>query len=270
MSDASTPDLRDDFPRGRFVWCELLTDDPETSRDFYAEVVGWDTEEWTGGGSEPYVMWAHDGETLGGIQRIPPDALAGGARPHWLPYVAVADVDATAARAQERGGRVLVAPMDIPTVGRMAVLADPQGALFALYAPAGEVPGHDGAPRVGEFSWYELATSDQEAAFDFYRELFGWHETDSMDMGEGGLYRMYGRQGHDLSLGGMYDKPAEMPGPPAWLVYARVADLERALAKVEALGGRIANGPLEVPGGGRVAQCVDPRGAAFALHWAAP
>jgi len=188
-------------------------------------------------------------------------ALASAAPPHWLAYVSTPDVRATARRARALGGTVL-AEFDIPDVGSVAVIADPQGAILAAYQPTDFAPGHDGAGRVGEFSWHELMTSDPEAARDFYFDLFGWEDTGVADLGEMGPYRMYGREGR--SMGGIMRCP---PGvPTSWLCYVRVADLDAALVRVEAEGGTVLAGPMEVPGGDRVAPCMDAQGAAFALH----
>jgi predicted enzyme related to lactoylglutathione lyase len=213
----------------------------------------------------PYVMWTRDDVTLGGVGRLPAEAVAAGAPPHWLAYVATPDVDATAARAVALGGTVRVPPTDIPTVGRFAVLADPQGAQLAVFTPSGEAPGHDGPARVSEFSWHELATSDHAAAFAFYSDLFGWTETSTFDMGEMGLYQMYGRSA-DRPLGGMFNKSGDMPGPPMWIYYLRVADAHAAAEKVKELGGQVLVGPMEVPGGDLICQCFDPQGALFAVH----
>ena len=157
-----------------------------------------------------------------------------------------------------------MAATDVPTVGRFAVLSDPQGALFAIFTASGTTPGHEGSPAVGEFSWHELATHDQPAAFRFYEMLFGWTKTNAMDMGEMGTYQMYGRG--DVELGGMFNKPAEMPGPPAWTHYIMVDDINSAAEATKAGGGQILNGPMEVPGGDMIFQAMDPQGAMFAAH----
>ena len=145
------------------------------------------------------------------------------------------------------------------------MLADPQGAVFAAHTAEGDVPGHDGPWPVGEFSWHELATTDPSAAFDFYSGIFGWVKTDAMDMGPGGIYQMFGRS-KDRSVGGIFKKSAEMPGPCVWLLYIRVDSVDTRATIVQELGGKILNGPMDVPGGGRIAQCLDPQGAAFAIH----
>lgn len=193
----------------------------------------------------------------------PQEACDQGAPPHWMAYVAVDDVDATAKKAEKLGASLIVEPQDIPNVGRFAILQDPQGATIAIIRGDQEMP-LPGEPQVGQFSWHELATTDHEAALEFYSELFGWNETDAVDMGEMGTYQIYG-QG-DVPLGGMFNKSGDMPGPPAWLYYTRVGDIDKTVEKVRAKGGQVLNGPMEVPGGDRIAQCLDPQGAAFAVH----
>lgn len=248
--------------RGRIGWYELMTSDPEAAQDFYGKVVGWNTAPWDGA-EQPYTMWMVGDAPLGGVMQLPEEAAKAGAPPHWVAYVTVADADETLARAKELGGTVLWGPMDIPEVGRVAGLADPLGATFAIHEPAGEAPGSDEPPAVGHFSWHELATTDWEAAWDFYSSLFGWENTEDMEMGEIGTYRMFSTGARPV--GGMFNKPPELP-VSAWWLYARVADIEKALAAVKANGGHVMSGPMEVPGGDMVAQCIDPQGGAFALH----
>ena len=254
--------------RGKFVWYELLTTDPNASIPFYHDVVGWDTQKFEGAGV-PYTMWVNGEAPIGGVMALPDEAREQGAPPNWLAYVSTPDVDATVKRAKELGGDVKAPPMDIPNVGRMAVLSDPQGAVFAVYKPSEEAPGHEGEPQKGEFSWHELATTDADSAFDFYRDLFGWEKQDQFDMGQAGVYQIYGRKAagdQAVPLGGMYRKPEEMPAPPHWMLYVRVDDVHEGVERVKRAGGQVLNGPMEVPGGDYIAQCMDPQGAMFALH----
>lgn len=247
---------------GRFTWYELMTTDPEAAIRFYGDVVGWSTQKWDGG-PQPYTMWMAGEMPVGGVMALPEEAQAAGAPPHWMAYIGTPDLDATVSKAVELGGQVVWGPMDIPEVGRMAGIADPQGAMFAAHQPASEMPPA-GEPHPGCFSWNELWTSDQDAAFDFYSALFGWQKTTAMDMGEAGTYQMYGRPGGP-DLGGIANRPPEMP-MSAWLYYAMVPDADEAASKTEAQGGQIRHGPMEVPGGDRVAMAADPQGAAFAVH----
>jgi predicted enzyme related to lactoylglutathione lyase len=196
--------------------------------------------------------------------QLPPELVEQKVPPHWISYVYTPDVDASCAKAEELGGQVMHPTTDIPTVGKFAVIADPQGAVIALFSAIGDAPGSEEPAAKGEFSWHELATTDYEAAWKFYSGMFSWQKADAMDMGEAGIYQMYGRGAHPL--GGMYNKPAEMPAPPHWLYYLRVDDVNAAVERIKNLGGQILNGPMEVPGGDLVAQCMDPQGAAFAIH----
>jgi predicted enzyme related to lactoylglutathione lyase len=257
--------MSEENARGRFVWFDLLAPDAEAAKAFYPAVAGWGTQVWEAPGMS-YTMWTVGERPMGGIMVMPAEAVAAGGGPHWLAYVSVPDTDATVARARELGATVKRPPTDIPTVGRFAVIADPQGAEIAPFTPApGSMSPPEGAPGVGDFSWHELATTDPEAAFAFYSELFGWEKTSSFDMGpELGLYQMYGRGGP--ALGGMYTKGANPPGPPAWLHYARVADVDAATEAVRRHGGQILNGPMEVPGGDRIVMILDNQGAPFAVH----
>jgi predicted enzyme related to lactoylglutathione lyase len=256
--------MADESIRGRFVWHELLTSDPEAAQAFYKPLIGWDTSAFEGA-DEPYTMWTYEAQPMGGVMALPAEAVQMGAPPHWLPYVGVDDVDAAVEQAKGLGGSALREPFDVPTVGRIGILADPQGVVFAVFTPSGDAPPETGG-ATGGFSWHELATTDHEAGFDFYSALFGWQKTEAMDMGGGNIYQMFGGGGD--SLGGMFTKTPEMPmpGPPAWLLYISVANIDAAVERVGSLGGQVLNGPMEVPGGDRVAQCVDPQGVPFALH----
>ncbi len=252
--------MADDRTHGHFVWHDLMTTDTEGAIAFYHDVVGWGTQAWD---DSDYTMWKAGNEALGGVVRLD-DEAARNVPPHWLAYTTVPDTDAAAKKTVELGGQVLHGPADIPTVGRFAILADPQGAVFAVFTPSDGPPGPAGAPKNGHFSWHELATTDHEAAMSFYTDVFGWSAIEDFDMGEVGIYRMFGRD--KTTLGGMYNKSTAAPGPPYWLYYVMVRDIDTAVKTVDAKGGKVLNGPMEVPGGDRVAQCTDPQGAAFALH----
>jgi uncharacterized protein len=207
-----------------------------------------------------YTLWMAGDAQVGGLTALPADAV--GTPPHWLIYIGTPNVDATAEHAQRLGARVVKPPADIPNVGRFAVLADPQGATFALFTPN---PGASGppAPGPGVFSWHELATTDVAAAVRFYGELFGWSKGPGHDMGPMGIYQIFERFG--VQVGGI----ANVQGPatpPSWLSYVQVADSSRAVNASKAAGGRLLHGPMEVPGGSWIALFMDPQGGAFAVH----
>ena len=249
---------------GKFVWYELMTTDTEAAKSFYTDVCGWDTAPFEHAAGMDYTMWMKGEAPVGGLMELPEEVLDSGAPPHWMGYVAVPDVDATAARAKELGGTVHHGPADIPNVGRFAIIADPQGAVLAAFKGEQEMSAEAKDPEPGDVSWHELATTDSEAAFDYYADLFGWEKQDAMDMGEAGVYQMYG-VGEEM-LGGMYTRPDDAPFPPNWLYYVATEDIESAKETIEADGGTILTGPMEVPGGGKILVAQDPQGAAFALH----
>ena len=251
-----------EIPLGRFVWYELLTSDVEAAKGYYTQLIGWGTQQWEGG-PQPYTMWTNGETPLGGLMALPNQATP----PHWLAYIATPDVDTTVSQASDLGAEIVMDAMNVPGVGRMALLTDPQGAAFAVFTPAGQAPGQEGDPEKGEVSWHELSTTDYSAAFEFYHTLFGWERTESMDMGELGIYQMFGR--NDRTLGGMFNAPTQ-GGPPQWLLYVTVGNVDASVEQVVSLGGQVLNGPMDIPGGGRIAQCMDPQGAAFALHSATP
>ena len=244
---------------GQFIWYDLITPDPEGARKFYCEVIGWGTQAWKG--PQPYTMWENEGIPIGGI--VGPGSSMGDA-PQWLPYVSVDDIDATTSKARELGAKITDGPKEIPGGGRYAVMDDPQGARIAIFASATPTENTDFNPARGQPSWHELVTDDHEKAFDFYNAIFGWNRTSAFDMGAMGVYQMYGKG--QIPYGGMMSKPAGVNLPSGWCCYILVDDVHKAAAQTKSLGGQVLHGPMEVPGGDWVAQCIDPLGALFALQ----
>jgi len=238
-----------------------MTSDPDAAQDFYTKVVGWSTTKF-----EPttmdYTLFMAGETPAGGVMATPDEAKAMNAPPSWIAYVEVPDVDATAAETAQSGGRVVSPPRDIPNIGRFAILADPQGATFAVITSSSQI-GEENDPRQGEFSWHELATTDDVGAVDFYQKLFGWESKSHFDMGEMGTYHMFGRD--RFTYGGMMKMSPGMPGP-YWLHYAQVDSADAAAERAKEAGGNVILGPMEVPGGDRIAVMTDPQGAAFAVH----
>jgi predicted enzyme related to lactoylglutathione lyase len=250
---------------GQFSWYELYTADTAAAQKFYSRVAGWKAEPPTpSAGGDPYFSWTADGTPVAGMMKLKEEWRSGGMTPQWMPYIDVNDVDEIVRQATAAGGKLQWGPYDLPQVGRFAGLADPQGAPFAVIKSTTPGPSFDGTPVPGRFSWHELLTSDYEAAFDFYRRLFGWENQQEMDMGPDGKYRMYGLRGK--MYGGMYNKTRESQSSPRWLCYVAVADAAKAAAAASSVGGRTTSGPMQVPGGDWVAMLVDPQGAAFAVH----
>ena len=254
--------MANEVTRGRFVWHELMTKEPTAAQTFYKQVVGWDTSKWEES-SIDYTMWMLGDAPVGGVMDIPPEAKEMGAPPNWLAYVEVPNVDQTVEQATKLGGKVLAAARDVPRVGRFAVLQDPQGAVFAVITNETPMP-EETDPKPREFSWHELVTTDYKAAEGFYNALFGWDTKSDFDMGPMGIYHIFGRD--RFSYGGMFNKPADMPAPPHWLHYVRVDSADAAAERATKAGGTVVQGPMEVPGGDRIAQILDPQGAMFAVH----
>ena len=255
MADAST--------LGRIVWYELLTTDMKAAGRFYSAVCGWTVDPFEGS-PHPYDAFSRAGNVpVGGVMTIPAGMNF---PPHWEMYIAVPSFDEAVAKIERLGGKALGPPIEIPSVGRMRTMTDPQGAVFAIIEPASPDPGPpETDPPIGAGSWHELYTTDAEAAMKFYTEVFGWKPTTTMDMGPMGQYRMFGR---GIELGGMMNKPPEMAQvPPNWGLYFRVDDINAGADRVKASGGQVLNGPMEVPGGNSIANCLDPQGAAFSLHY---
>ena len=253
---------------GDFIWYELMTPDAEAAQAFYSGLVGWTFMD-SGMPDMEYRIFSAGEENVGGFMSLTPEMLNGGAHPAWMGYICVDDVDASAAAIKSAGGSIHMEPWDIPEVGRMAFVADPQGALF--YVMKGAVVGgvsnsfakHE--PKLGHCAWNELASSDPEAAKAFYGPLFKWVQEGGMDMGPLGKYEFWQAGGAD-SYGVGAVMPL-MPGMPMsmWTYYFRVADIDKAVEYINANGGQILQEPTEIPGGEFSINAMDPQGAAFGL-----
>lgn len=245
-----------------FVWYELMTTDDRAAEAFYSQVIGWKTAD-AGMPGMRYTLLSAGDTHVGGLMALPQEARDGGARPGWMGYVAVPDVDVHAKRVEQAGGKICHPPEDIPGVGRFASVMDPHGAAFCLFqGKDGEQAPEHARGTPGTVGWHELSAGALDPAWAFYSGLFGWTKDEAMDMGPGGLYQLFKAGGEPI--GGMMSKPAEMPAP-AWLYYFYVDALDAAVARATAGGGKLLNGPMEVPGGEWIAQCSDPQGAMFAM-----
>ena len=246
---------------GRPLWCELLTTDVKAAEAFYTAVVGWTVTPFDATATYDVLNRA-GGVGMGGVMKIP-DGMH--FPPHWLMYVGVPRLDDAIAHIQRLGGGTLSPLIEVPNIGRMQVMKDPQGATFSILEPAPSSPETPEAPpEPGDVSWRELYTTDAAAAVKFYSDLFGWRETQAMDMGPMGKYHIVARQ---WDLGGIMNTPKEMAQvPPNWGLYFRVDDVTRGAERVKVNGGQVLNGPMEVPGGDQIVNCMDPQGAAFSLH----
>jgi uncharacterized protein len=241
---------------GRFVWFDLLTDDVEGAKEFYADVLGWKTQPMP---KANYDVWSANEKQLGGVLTI-----ARGLPSYWVGYVATDDVDGTVQRAERMKGRAVVPGTDIPDNGRYALLTDPQGAELGIYHANRDRPAPD-LTAPGHFGWAELSATDWKSEWPFYSELFNWRPITrpeaARDVGD---FFLFGRDPKQV-LGAMSNAANRMQTKPHWLHYVNVKDVDQSAKRVSQSRGAVINGPLELPGGARVVHCRDPQGATFGL-----
>jgi predicted enzyme related to lactoylglutathione lyase len=249
---------------GRFVWHELHTGDRPKATKFYQQLFAWETKDVPMGPGEPYTLCLQGGTDFAGITKSMAPAHV---PPHWLPYIGVDDVDASAAKIKQLGGKTLMDPTDIPDVGRFAAVADPQGAAFAIYKGKRPYPAEAERPPVGAFCWEELYTSDPAAAAQFYAAAFGY-SIEETDMGPMGVYRVL-KRGERYTAGIMKNLPSG-PGVPHWVEYVGVANVDDATKRAKDLGAEVYMQPRDIPNIGRFSIIRDPTGAGLALFTGAP
>lgn len=251
---------------GKPNWFELATAQGELAAagTFYASVLGWQIAD-AGMSGMTYHLARHGGDMVAGLMELPPQIA--GVPPHWLIYFDVDDADAASAKVAVLGGQVLRAPADIPGTGRFAVLADPQGAAFGILQPAPMDPnppvdwGAWNQQKESHGNWTELMSTDPVAALEFYAELFGWTQSDAIDMGQMGSYQLFAWQGAQIGgMMGLGNAPA-----PCWLPYFGTNGVNQAITRIRDGGGDILHGPVEVPGAAFIAVARDPQGAHFAI-----
>lgn len=252
--------------QGSWIWYELMTPDPAGAREFYQAVTSWTIQPGHGDHDDYSFITRADGGMTGGVLGLSEEMQRGGARPAWLGYIGVDDVDAFLPQLQAAGGKVVMPARDVPQAGRIAMVTDCCGAPFYVMTPT---PSPDGGEStafnpqgVGSCGWNELMSSNDETAQAFYTSLFGWSLPEPMDMGEHGLYRFIAHDG--VQIGAIMRKMPQVP-VPMWSHYFRVSSIPVAAEAVMANGGQIVNGPMEVPGDDCIVQGIDPQGAFFSL-----
>lgn len=254
--------------RGSFIWYELLTTDADAAKRFYDAVVGWNVAGQSDFPNGYRMIGRFDGKFAGGLLPISEEMKAHGARPLWLGYVGVDDVDATVAAMERDGAKAMMPPFDIPNVGRVAMIADPDGAPLYLMTPAppqgaeGQESDVFSTDKAQHVRWNELSTSDPDAAIAFYTRHFGWRQEGDLDMGELGKYRFLYRR--ETMIGAIMPRMQQMP-VSLWSYYIGVDDIDRAAEAVRSGGGTILVEPMEIPGGDYSLNALDPQGAAFGL-----
>ena len=258
-------------PTGSFIWYELMTSDIAAATAFYGAVVGWKIGPPAAPaetGIDYRMIGRDDGGHAGGALALTADMIANGARPGWLGYIHVPDVDAEIATIVAEGGAVHMPAVTMEGVGRMAMVADPQGVPFYLMTPQPPADRPDATSDVFSVDrpqtvrWNELTTPDDGAAVDFYTGHFGWTQNGAMPMGELGDYRFIQCDG--VAIGAIMKKADFMPRA-GWTFYIGVADIDAAAAAVTAGGGQLLSEPMEIPGGEFSVHAIDPQGAFFGL-----
>ncbi len=255
---------------GSFIWYELMTNDASAAARFYGAVVGWKIPERPdpqAGDMDYRMIGRGDGGNAGGVMQLKAEHLQQGARPAWVGYLHVTDVDAAVKAIEAEGGRTLMPRMNLP-VGAIAMVTDPMGAPFYVMTPI-PPPGKPEAKsdvfdveKAQRVRWNELGSSDQARAKRFYAKHFGFEFNEAMPMGEMGDYSFIDHDG--VRLGAIMQKPANAPGG-GWLFYFGVPSTMAAKAAIETNGGRVMWGPMEVPGGLWIVVATDPQGALFGV-----
>ncbi len=251
---------------GTFCWPELATSNQAGAETFYASLFDWTMAVTPMGPDAHYTIFLKDGNPAAAGAALMPDVAAQGVPPHWLSYVSTDDVDASVAHAQTLGGTLLAGPFDVMEHGRMAVLADPTGASFALW----QAKRHPGVGVLDEdrtLVWTELVTDDTAKAATFYGGLFGWTRESwaSSEMDYSILKR-----GAAMAAGLMAKTPDMGPVPNHWMPYFGTADCAATVKKAASLGGACIVEPMAVPGVGTMAVLADPQGAHFSVMQFAP
>lgn len=248
-------------PHGTPIWYELMTSDPDAAQAFYTKVIGWTVAGFPGapeGATNYRVFSAPDGQGVAGLMK-PPE---GTPPPRWFGYIGVDDVDAAAGSIAAAGGGIHLPPTTLENVGRLAMVADPQGIPFYVMrgaSPEASTAFQRMAPGHGE--WNELKAPDDQAALAFYGDQFGWTKDGAMPMGEMGDYSFLGHDGGVIG--------AVMKTPPGsesgWTYFFRTGNIDEAKARIDEAGGSVSHGPIQVPGGDWVLYASDPQGAQFGV-----
>jgi predicted enzyme related to lactoylglutathione lyase len=247
-------------PEGTFAWIELATSDQNAAKDFYCSLFGWAVRDHPMGPEGIYSMFQIEGADVAAAYTLRADQKEHGVQPHWLLYISVGDADEIAKEAAELGGTIYAPPFDVADYGRMAVIADPTGATFAIW----QAKSHFGTGATGEngtLCWADLQTTERDQARAFYSQLFGWEFSEEGHDPSGYLHI---RKGEHFIGGVAPVERASTSGPPAWLAYFLTSDCRTTTAKAESLGARTILAPLAINGAGMMSILADPQEAVFA------
>jgi predicted enzyme related to lactoylglutathione lyase len=249
-----------EYAPGTPSWVELSSPDTDASAGFYGELMGWSVTEPGPAETGGYRMLQKDGQNVAGLMgKMHPEQPT-----VWATYISVADADETAEKVKAAGGSLVIEPMDVMDIGRMAFFADPTGAVFGVWQPK-SFAGADLVNQPGSLCWNEVMTRDADADKAFYTSVFGWQPGRPQFEGAPESYTVWQLEGKNV--GGMMQMsdeyfPAEIP--PHWSVCFAVADCDATVAKARDLGATVTNEPVSMPIG-RFAGLIDPQGASFTV-----
>jgi len=251
----------DRHPPGNFCWIELATSDQNAAKRFYGALFGWTPQDSPMGPDEYYTIFKLEGRDAAAGYTLRADQKAQGVPPNWMTYIAVENADASAAKAKQLGGTVVMPPFDVMEHGRMAVVQDPTGAYFCIWQPK-QNQGIGVGRMPNTFCWADLSTPDPAKAGEFYKGLFGWHLMKDEKDPSGYLHIQNG----EPFIGGIPPAKHRQPGvPPHWLPYIEVADVDATAKKAKEMGANLYLEPMSMENVGRLAVIADPQGAVFAI-----
>jgi predicted enzyme related to lactoylglutathione lyase len=251
----------DRHPAGSFCWIELAATDQNAAKTFYETLFGWVPNDMPMGPDEFYTIFRIDGRDAAAGYTLRADQRAQNVPPHWMPYIMVENLDASAAKVEPLGGKLIVAPFDVMDAGRMAVVADPTGACFCLWQ-AGRSTGTQIGHIHGTLCWADLSTPDPDRAKGFYSGLLGWEIMPGEKDTSGYLHIKNGEH----FIGGVPPAAHRQPGvPPHWLAYFQVDDVDVTANKAKEMGAKLYLPPMTMEGVGRMSVIADPQGAVFSI-----
>jgi predicted enzyme related to lactoylglutathione lyase len=248
--------------RGSFAWLEIGTTDRKAAKNFYSILFGWASEDRAMGPDMTYTIFKIGGDDVAGAYQLMKEQLDMHVPPHWMLYVSVVNADESAAKAVKLGAKQIVAPSDIPDVGRFAVIQDPTGAFISIFQP-GRHRGMTALGSIGALCWADLNTTDPEKASKFYADWLGW----TYETGKDGYRHIINGTSRDDMIGGIPPQMHAPPGTPShWTCYFSVSDCRASAAKAAQLGASTMMPATLMPDVGTIAVLADPQGAAFALY----
>jgi len=255
----------DKYRPGTFCWAELATTDQQGAKNFYAQLFGWESQDNPISEDSFYTILKINGKDVGALYTLDKDQRESGVPPHWNLYVAVDSVAKYAKAIEKAGGKAIVGPLDVFDLGKMLVVQDPTGAVFALWEPVKFI-GAALAYQPRTMCWFELMTRDTAGAQKFYSQVFGWKAVAKENSQPPYSIFYLGKAAPENTVGGLFELTKEHgDAPPNWMVYWGVDDCDQTVEKAKSLGATIHIPPTDIPDEGRFAMIQDPQGAVFCV-----